>query len=131
MLFLLGWIFLLIIKRNIFKESNFPCKLNKISFIESYKITKTEDDWKTPSSINMKKYVTKYIKTKELYKQISYIINETTFEEDIPLTKNSQAIGKVISHQIQIILSLQLYQLHPLKYLKKILNYQKNLNHQK
>ena len=69
--------------------------------------------------------MTKYIKTKELHKNISYIINKTTFEEDVPLTKNSQAIGKLLSRQTQIILSLQLHQVHPLKSLKKILNYQK------
>ena len=36
--------------------------------------------------------MTEYIKTKELHKNIGYIINEPTFEEDILLTKNSQAI---------------------------------------
>ena len=67
-------------------------KSNKISFIESYKITKTEVDWKPPSSTKIKKYVTEYIKTNELHKNLGYIINETIFEEDIPLPKNSQAI---------------------------------------
>ena len=44
----------------------------------------------------MKKYVTEYINTKELRKNLGYIINETTFEEDTPLIKNSQAIGKSV-----------------------------------
>ena len=35
----------------------------------------------------MKKYVTEYINTKELRKNLGYIINETTFEEDTPLNK--------------------------------------------
>ena len=38
--------------------------------------------------------MTEYVKTKELHKHLVYIINETTFEEDVPLIKNSQAIGK-------------------------------------
>lgn len=71
-------------------------KSNKISFIQSYKITKTEVDWKPPSRTEMKKYVTEYIKTKELHKNLGYIINETTFEEDTPLTKNTQSIGKSV-----------------------------------
>ena len=66
--------------------------------------------------------MTEYIKTNELHKNLGYIINETIFEEDIPLPKNSQAIWKVLNHQIQIILSLQLHQLYLLKYLKKGLN---------
>ena len=80
----------------------------------------------------MKKYVTEHIKTKELHKTFGCIINETTFEEDTSLTKISESIGKGLYHQIQIILSLQLHQLHLLKYLKKVLNHQTNvLNHQK
>ena len=44
----------------------------------------------------MKKYVTECIKTKELHKNLGYIINDTTFVEDLLLTKNSQAIGKSV-----------------------------------
>ena len=44
----------------------------------------------------MKKYVTEYIKTKEFHKNLGYIINDTTFVEDVLLTKNSQAIGKSV-----------------------------------
>ena len=60
----------------------------------------------------MRKYVTGYIKTNELYKNLGYIINETTFEEDTSLAKKSEVIEKELNHQIQIILSLQLNQLH-------------------
>ena len=35
------------------------------------------------------------------------------------MAKNSEVIEKVLNHQIQIILSLQLHQFHLLKYLKK------------
>ena len=44
----------------------------------------------------MKNYVTEYIKIKEFHKKLGCIINETTFEEDVPLTKNSQTIEKVV-----------------------------------
>ena len=60
----------------------------------------------------MRKYVTGYIKTNELYKNLGYIINETTFEEDTSLAKKSEVIEKELNHQIKIILSLQLNQLH-------------------
>ena len=62
--------------------------------MKSYKLTETEVDWNLPSSTEMKKYVTEYIKTKELHKNLGYIINETTFEEDTSLAKNSEAIEK-------------------------------------
>ena len=71
-------------------------KLNKILFMKSYKITETEVDWKSPSSIEMRKYVTELIKTKELNKNLGYIINETTFEEDTSLAKNSETIEKSV-----------------------------------
>ena len=60
--------------------------------MKSYRLTETEVDRKTPSSTKIRKYVTEYIKTKELHKNLGYTINETTFEEDILLTNNSQAI---------------------------------------
>ena len=112
--------------------------------MKSYRLTETEVDRKTPSSTKIRKYVTEYIKTKELHKNLGYTINETTFEEDTSLVKNSETteksvkspnsnnivstttstssitslaknsevIEKVLNHQIQIILSLQLHQLH-------------------
>ena len=45
----------------------------------------------------MKKYVTEYIKTKELHKHFCYIFNETTFEKDTSLAKNSEAIEKSVT----------------------------------
>ena len=47
-----------------------------------------------------KKYVTEYIKTKKLHKNLGYIINDTTFEEDTSLTKNSEEIGKSVKSPI-------------------------------
>ena len=89
--------FLLIIKMTYFLRKVISnVKSNKISFIQSYKITKTEVDWKPPSRTEMKKYVTEYIKTKELHKNLGYIINETTLEEDTSLSKNSEAIEKSV-----------------------------------
>ena len=44
----------------------------------------------------MRKYTTEYIKTKELHKNLGYIINETTFEEDTSLAKNSETIEKSV-----------------------------------
>ena len=45
-------------------------KWNKTTFKESYKLTKKEGDWKPPSITETKKYVTEYIKTKEIHKKI-------------------------------------------------------------
>ena len=64
-------------------------KWNKTTFKESYKLTKKEGDWKPPSITETKKYVTEYMKTKEIHKKIGFIIHETTFEGNTSMAKSN------------------------------------------
>ena len=43
-----------------------------------------------------KKYVTEYIKIKEIHKKICFIIHETTFEDNTPMAKNTEVIEKSV-----------------------------------
>ena len=74
----------------------FNIKSDKISFKESYKITKEEVDWKAPSITEIKKYVIEHIKIEKIHKHFGYIIHETTFEDNTLMAKNNELIDKSI-----------------------------------
>ena len=61
-----------------------------------------------------------------------FIIHETIFEDNTSMAKNTEVIEKVLNHQIQIIVPLQLHQLHlSHRWLRSQKQYQTNvLNHQ-